>query len=346
MHIDDPYSELGLDPGCSDAELKAAWRRLAARWHPDRNDSPQALRRIQRINLALEQIRALRSEPACEAESQAESQAGAPSARPDPAPHEDPALVHELSLTLEEAACGCVRTIEGQVQSGCAACGGSGQQAEPVPCASCGGEGRVANLLWFGWGSPWTPCKDCAGEGAVHVACGECGGSGRAPLRRYRGQVRIPPGVREGDLLSATVPLKGGKGGPSRLPLSVRVALAPHAFFALAADGTVRLEVPVDGFAWMASRWVEVPTPHGPQQMRLQRGALAYRIRERGLAPAAGERPADCLVTVVPLFPETLSAAQEALVDALVAANSGDPASPAGERMQAWQATLSAWQAR
>ena len=50
MHLDDSYHELGLAPGSSDAEVKAAWRRLSARWHPDRNDSPQALRKMQRIN--------------------------------------------------------------------------------------------------------------------------------------------------------------------------------------------------------------------------------------------------------------------------------------------------------
>lgn len=67
MHLDDSYHELGLAPGSSDAEVKAAWRRLSARWHPDRNDSPQALRKMQRINWALKAIRQARAEPAAEA---------------------------------------------------------------------------------------------------------------------------------------------------------------------------------------------------------------------------------------------------------------------------------------
>jgi len=49
--------------------VKAAWRRLSARWHPDRNDSPQALRKIQRINRALEEIRRARGEPEAESET-------------------------------------------------------------------------------------------------------------------------------------------------------------------------------------------------------------------------------------------------------------------------------------
>jgi hypothetical protein len=61
LNVEESYSELGLDPDCSDAEIKTAWRRLAARWHPDRNASPQALRKIQRINRAVEEIRRARA---------------------------------------------------------------------------------------------------------------------------------------------------------------------------------------------------------------------------------------------------------------------------------------------
>src|SRR5688572_29090777 len=102
MHVDDPYHELGLPPDSSDAEVKAAWRRLSARWHPDRNDSPQALRKIQRINRALEEIRRARGEPEAEADK-------------DPAPSPQPTVEHTVRLTLEEVVTGCVREIRGEV---------------------------------------------------------------------------------------------------------------------------------------------------------------------------------------------------------------------------------------
>ncbi|HRO61750.1 MAG TPA: DnaJ domain-containing protein, partial [Burkholderiaceae bacterium] len=57
MSIDLAYAELGLRPGASEAEVRAAFRRLAARWHPDRNPSPEAVAWMQRINRAYEAIR-------------------------------------------------------------------------------------------------------------------------------------------------------------------------------------------------------------------------------------------------------------------------------------------------
>ncbi|MBK6851216.1 MAG: J domain-containing protein [Burkholderiales bacterium] len=57
MTADKAYAELGLAPGASEAEVKMAWRRLASRWHPDRNKSAEAIAKMQRINEALAQIR-------------------------------------------------------------------------------------------------------------------------------------------------------------------------------------------------------------------------------------------------------------------------------------------------
>ena len=112
MDLDDPYHELGLAPGSSDAEVKVAWRRLSARWHPDRNNSPHALRKIQRINRALEMIRNARAAPEAETE--------------DPPPSAEQSTVeHTISLTLEEVVTGCVREVRGEVIEDCAKCTGS-----------------------------------------------------------------------------------------------------------------------------------------------------------------------------------------------------------------------------
>jgi len=111
-------------------------------------------------------------------------------------------------------------------------------------------------------------------------------------------------------------------------------------------DGTVQIEVPVDGFAWVAGRWIDVPTPAGLRQMRLQRGALTYRIRDAGLPSRVGGPHADCLVTVVPQFPAQCSPEQDAMLDQLVHSNTGDVRTDAGRRAQAWQDTVAQWQQR
>ncbi|HMN21056.1 MAG TPA: DnaJ domain-containing protein [Ottowia sp.] len=331
MDLDDPYRELGLAPGCSDAEVKAAWRRLSARWHPDRNKSPHALRKIQRINRALEVIRQARREQGAGTE---DPTSGA----------EEPIVEHSVSLSLEEVVTGCVRELRGEVIEDCADCEGSGLQRQPTPCRACHGTGRIRQYLWFAWVSPTVECTACHGHGQTHRGCTTCAGSGKAPPSKYRCRLQIAPGARAGDLLDVTARVQGRP--PHELALRVRVALKPHEFFTAEADGTLKCEVPVDGFAWMANRWIEVPTPRGLQQMRLRRGHLNYRIRNAGLPWADNAQAADCIVTVVPLFPDELNPEQEAAIDRLVASNSGTAGTPAGDRMAAWGRLVDSWQGR
>lgn len=325
MNIDESYRELGLAPGSSDAQVKEAWRRLAARWHPDRNKSPHALRKIQRINRALAEIR--------------RSQNGAGSAAATPARHapEPEVVEHTVAITLEEACSGCTRELQGEVVEECAPCGGSGLQARPSACSACGGSGRLRPHLWFSWLGGSTECTSCQGAGNTRGPCPSCEGLGQTRPRKYRCRVQVPAGTRPGTLLTvaATVP---GRLRQHELSLRVRVELEAHALFTLEADGTVRCEVPVDGFAWMAERWLDVPTPRGTQQMRLRRNFLTYRLKGHGLPGDEEAAPADCLVTVVPLFPEELSEQQQSVLDRLVASNTGAAGTPAGKRMAAWNA--------
>ena len=330
MHVDDPYHELGLAPGSSDAEVKAAWRRLSARWHPDRNDSPQALRKIQRINRALEVIRKARSEPVAEAEA------------PTPAAEES-TIEHTVSLTLEDVVSGCLREVRGEVVEDCADCQGSGRQLHATACGECGGAGHIRQRLWFAWVSSAVECTTCQGRGATHQACTSCAATGKAYPRKYRCRVQIAPGARAGDLLDVTARVQGRQ-RQHRLALRLRVELQPHEFFTAEADGTVKCELPVDGFAWMANRWIEVPTPRGLQQMKLRRGSLSYRIKNAGLPWTNAPEAADCIVSVVPMFPQEFSQEQEGAIDALVASNSGTAGTPAGDRMAVWNRLVERWQ--
>ena len=313
MTIEESYRELGLPPGSSDAQVKEAWRRLAARWHPDRNASPHALRKIQRINRALAEIRRAKTEA-------------------EPAQEAGEDIEHTVAITLEEACTGCSRELHGTVTEDCADCAGTGVHPKPGACAHCEGTGRTRPHLWFAWMAGSTECDACDGAGHVRVRCASCHGTGHAKPRKYRCRVEVPAGTRAGEVLHVRAQVQGRQRHHA-LALRVHVELAPHAFFTLADDGIVRCELPVDGFAWMAERWIEVPTPRGAQQMRLRRAHLTYRIKGHGLGDA------DCLVSVVPLFPEELSAAQQGLVDRLVASNRSD-------RLAAWESGFRQWKSR
>ncbi len=321
MEVNECYAELGLKPGSSDAQVKAAWRRLAAQWHPDRNDNPQALRKIQRINRALDGIRMSRSQ-AFEGEEKP---------APDAADH---TVEHTVTVSIEEVVTGCARELRGELRPECPDCHGAGLEEEPTACSECGGAGRLRQHLWFAWVSSWVECGACNGHGSSRRGCVPCAGSGKAPVQRYRFRAEIPTAVRPGDLIAGNARVQGGK---KTVAVRVRVEIQPHPLFAVEADGTLKFEMPVDGFAWTANRWTDVPTPRGLQQMKLKRGSLSYRIKSAGLPWQADGAASDCILTVVPIFPEELSHLQEAAIDALVDSNSGDKATVAGQRIAAWQ---------
>lgn len=325
MNIDESYRELGLAPGSSDAQVKEAWRRLAARWHPDRNTSPHALRKIQRINRALAEIRRVQAGGASQAPEHAHSR-----------PPEPEVVEQHVTITLEEACTGCTRELQGEVVEDCLACHGTGLEQRPSTCKGCGGTGRQRPHLWFSWMAQTVPCEACDGAGSSRHVCAGCEGSGRVRPRRYRCRVQVPAGTRSGTVLRVTARV-AGRQREHELNLRVHVAVQAHPLFTADADGTLRCELPVDGFAWMAERWIEVPTPRGPQQMRLRRGFLTYRLKGHGLpGEGAGAPAADVMVTVVPLFPEELNREQDSLFDKLVATNTGRASTPAGKRMAAW----------
>lgn len=330
MEIDDPFQELGLTVEASDADVKAAWRRLSARWHPDRNSSPQALQRIQRINRALDDIQSAREQKPV---SEPKPSSPAPQAQREP-------IEHTISLSLEEAASGCIRSVFGEIARECCICAGSGKAPEPQTCADCGGDGHVRQNLWFQWFPASARCGACEGRGSRQVTCSCCEGKGHLAPLSFRSRLRIPAGMRDGQLLHASVKLKGGNGDQ---PLDIRINVQPHAFLQLQDDGIIRLQIPVDGFAWVAGRWIEVPTLYGMRRMRLQRGALTYRMSEAGFPVTPSGAPADCLVTVIPLFPEHWSERQQEMLDALIQTNTEDEMTEAGTRIQAWNKTLGTW---
>lgn len=302
MTVDDAYAELGLPPGASLAQAKAAWRSLASRWHPDRNGHAGASARMQRINRALEEIRAA-----------GENKSTAQPARSDAEPAAAQTVHHRVTLTLEEAATGCIKLMQGTTVEACKPCAGTGHAVAPQECPTCAGKGQLHERAWFGWYGIGRPCTDCEGTGTVRPVCPTCEGHGKTERTRYRMSVRLPAYTRDGDTLH--VPASRGK---ASVALDIHIAVRPHASLVFDdTDGSVRCELPVDGFGWIANQTVDVPTLRGPQPLRLQRGQVMYRLAGLGFPPRAGGRPAEQIVIVVPRFPEQLSRKQERLLEQL-----------------------------
>lgn len=344
METHEAYAQLGLHPGATDAQLKASWRRLVATWHPDRNTAADAPRRMQSINKAYQHIRQLRDGDGQEPGDVAASAAAA-DATPDPATQahaESPLKTHvrRVQLSLEEAILGCTRTLRGHVSHSCSTCMGKGQRVLAQACSTCHGSGAVPKAALFGWMWSQQECGDCGGDGRQRAVCAACEGKGERSVA-YRRQVRFPPGVRAGQVLSVPSALHGGL----EIALELELEIEPHAFFVLDDAGLLRCEVPVNGYAWMAGRWVEVPTPDGLQQMRLNRDALVYRLAGQGFPVQPRGPRGDYLVKVVPVFPASEEAGQQALLDQLIERSSRALAADGTQPLGAWQGQLQRWSA-
>lgn len=368
MDTDHAFAELGLAPSATEDEVKAAWRRLVSQWHPDRNGNTGAVARMQRINDAFRVIRrsgfSVKPGPARHAESHtaphAESrgaqarhshegfaQAGAP--RDDAEPAADSAshtqrrtVNRKVRLTLEEAAAGCTKVLQGKVTDTCSSCSGRGFRLPGGPCAGCDGAGEIRQAAWFGWVNASSSCEACGGSGESRLACQDCGETGKLEARRYQISVRIPHGVRSGDLLH--VDGRRMRSGQASVDLHLRIELMPHELFELDDDGTLRCEMPVDGFAWIGNRSITVPTLNGPQTLQLSRDRLSYRLDQQGFPVDRRGPRGDQLVTVQPIFPERLSTDQDILLDQLIAASSGPDGQAVDERLRAWHHDLRTWE--
>ncbi|MGJ7511938.1 DnaJ C-terminal domain-containing protein [Variovorax sp. GT1P44] len=350
MGTENAFAELGLAPDATDSEVKAAWRRLVSQWHPDRNDSSDAVAKMQRINRAFEEIRRAGArvrtdDPAAGATPTAASEPTASGFEDDDTASGDAGgasrqrkpIFRKVKLTLEEAAVGCIKVLRGKVIDVCSTCAGAGHQVLGGNCAQCGGSGAIPKRSFFGWPSGNSECDSCLGGGIARQTCPTCEGAGKMNARTYKINVRIPHGVRHGDLLHVA----GRRSRPDSPPadLEIRVEVAAHAFFQLEDDGTIRCEIPVDGFAWIARRSIQVPTVTGLHALQLDREQLTYRLKGQGFPVARRGARGDQWVTIRPIFPDSLSTDQQILLDQLLATSGA-----ADERLRAWNKKLRAWE--
>lgn len=356
----EPHEELGLQADATLAQVKKAYRRLAARWHPDRNADPQAVRRMQRINEAYRQLCERVEARADDADADAPVEPDPPereqaSPPPDPKakrkwwerdwgkPRWEPdgeaaprPLTHEVEITLEAAASGCTHRVQGLITDLCPDCEGMGRWVSPrTLCHACDGEGRMPG----GRSGSWITCAHCGGDGRERQACESCGGSGElAAARAYHYEVRIPAGMRDGQ----TVVLRGQgqRCGTRQADLVLTMRLRAHPLFTWRADQTLSCTVPVDLFTVLAHGVVQVPTLEGHLiKLALADGA-EQTLPGMGFPNKDGSR-GPLHVVLQALTPTTYSAAQQALLAQLAASIQADPL-PACPELAAWQAQLRA----
>lgn len=352
----DPFITLGLHRDASREEVKRAYRRLAMRWHPDRNPSAAAESEFKRIKAAYELLldpqayaewNAANAARQAAAASAADSAESAPKGAAEPAAAGAADVTQRLDLTLAEAAHGCQKTVELTRSARCPSCAGSGRvhHAHSVPCAQCSGCGRVR-----GERGGTRVCAGCAGRGYLREAdCAECAGSGWRTHTRTLA-VRVPAGVLDGERLRLARQAKAaGDGAAGDLYLELRIAA--HPLFVLNGRD-LHCTVPVSIFRLLLGGRIDVPTLDGLAPLDLPPGGAPehagsaessagaeLRLPGRGFPKKHGRGAGDLLVRLQPVYPTQLGAADAKLLEKLEAGLLSDLARRA-PALAEWEALL------
>lgn len=340
----DYYEILGVPRNATEAELKKAYRRLAMKYHPDRNpDDDQAEARFKEAKEAFEILGDPRKRAAYDQFGHAGvdhaaggggfSAAdafgdifgdvfgdifGTSRGRGRSRVFRGADLRYELDLELEQAAHGDEVTVRAPVMSECGECGGSGSAkgSSPVTCDTCGGSGTVR--MQQGFFSIQQTCPRCRGAGTVIAdPCHACHGEGRVREMKTL-SVKVPPGVDSGDRIRLAGEGEAGRNGGPPGDLYVEINVRPHPIFER-RGADLACEIPVSFTSLVLGGSVEVPTLDGEVSLKIpdetQTGRV-FRIRGKGVKPVRGGPTGDLLVRVTAETPVKLNKQQRELLKA------------------------------
>ncbi len=233
-------------------------------------------------------------------------------------PHRGYDLETVVEMTLNDVASGVEKSIEFTRQDKCEDCSGSGSAkgSSPSKCPACGGSGQVARSGMGGFFQMVSTCPQCKGAGKVITnPCKKCKGTGRVPKKRLV-TVKIPAGVHEGQSVRVAGEGEPGFGGGPRGDLYCYVRLKEHPF--LQRDGVnIVAAVPISFTQAALGGIVEVPSLNGMKELKIPPGTQTgdvFRIKGQGLPDIRTRRTGDELVQVIVEIPKKLNKQQEELL--------------------------------
>ncbi len=355
-HKRDYYELLGVNRGASPEELKKAYRKLAMKYHPDRNPGDVSAEGL--FKEASEAYQIL-SDPERRAQydrfghAAFEQGAGAGGFDFSGAGFEDifsdifgdffgtargrgrtraqrgEDLRYDLEIRFEDAVFGTERVINIPRLAPCETCGGKGTKggAARTTCAACRGTGQLR--FQQGFFTIAKTCGQCGGQGTViKDPCGSCGGAG-VTQKTQALNIKIPPGVDSGSRLKLRGEGEAGRNSGPAGDLYVMINVEEHPLFARQENDIV-CEVPISFAQAALGAEIEVPTIEGKFKMKVAAGTQSgavVRLRGKGVPDLRGSGRGDQLVRVLVETPRKLTARQRELLEEF-ARSSGEEVNP------------------
>ena len=342
-HPRDPYETLGVSRSAAVEEIKTSYRKLAMKYHPDRNPGDAAAEEsFKEISQAYDILIHPEKRAAYDRYGYAAFQGpgGGPGAGfhdpfdlfrevfgsggggifehffggsgggADQARGAD--LRYDLEIKLEEAARGVEKEIEIRKTGRCSACGGSGggPGAHLHSCPTCRGRGQV--IATRGFFQVAQPCPRCHGAGEMFDhPCKVCRGDGRAEITT-RIKLKIPAGIEDGSRLRSGGNGEAGLRGAASGDLYVVVHIREHAVFARDGDDLF-CEMPVSFVIAALGGEINVPTLEGKASIKVPAGTqngTVFKLRGKGMPHLRGSGQGQLLVRAVVEVPTKLTAGQ------------------------------------
>jgi molecular chaperone DnaJ len=349
----DYYDTLGVNRDASDEDIKKSYRKLAMKFHPDRNpDSKDSEEKFKEAKEAYEILSDKEKRAAYDAYGHAGvnpqmgggqggmggfsdafgdifseifgAQGGRGGGRSGVYRGAD--LRYNLEITLEQAARGTETKIRIPTLEECETCHGSGAKpgTSSKTCHTCNGAGQVRMAM--GPFSMAQTCPTCHGSGKVIPdPCGTCGGAGRVKKHKTL-SVKIPAGVDEGDRIRLTSEGEAGVGGGPAGDLYVVISLKEHSVFQ--RDGNdLHCEMPISFTVAALGGDIIIPTLDGEAKLKIPaetQSGQVFRLRGKGIKGVRSNTHGDLMCHVMVETPVRLTDRQKELLRELEEINIRD----------------------
>jgi molecular chaperone DnaJ len=337
------YEVLEVERTATDAQLKAAFRKLAMQYHPDRNPEDTSEHKFKEINEAYEVLKDGDKRAAYDRFGHAafehggvgaggnfgadfgsafsdlfEGIFGMGGARGRSGRERGADLRYNMEISLDEAFAGKAAQIRIPTSVSCEACSGTGAKTgtKPKSCPTCAGAGRIRHAQ--GFFTLERTCPACQGRGQViDSPCPSCSGAGRVTRERML-SVNIPAGVEDGTRIRLSGEGEAGvRGGPAG-DLYIFLSLAAHPFFQ--RDGAdLHCRVPISMVTAALGGEFEVPTIDGGKtRVKVPEGTQSgrrFRLQDKGMPVLRSKQTGDMYVQVVVETPQSLTKRQRELLN-------------------------------